>query len=143
MGKYQISNFKGVFSKDLLPKIINQNESCIVNIEDYFNGNGTHWVCIYNDHNSKDVEYFDSFGLYPSDVVVDYMKTSQKGIIYNDGEIQDSNSIMCGYYCCYYIIKRFTGHKHIDILLDFDQEPTSKNEKQITKFAYNLYNDII
>ena len=44
--------------------------------------------CVYNDSKIKDVEYFDSFGLYPPDCIVRFMDTVNKGIVYNNGEIQ-------------------------------------------------------
>lgn len=127
-----VSNFRGVFSKDMLPKIINKNESIVINLEDYFAGDGTHWVGVYNYPDSNVVEYFDSFGLYPPDDILAYMKTSQKtDCIYNSSEIQDLDSIMCGYYVCYYLKQRYHGGSPIDILLQFDQSPTTRNEKLI------------
>jgi len=39
---------------------MDKNELTIVNLQDYFSGSGTHWVCIYNDEKSKNVEYFDT-----------------------------------------------------------------------------------
>ena len=95
----KISNFRGVYSKDLLPKKMHKNESIILNIQDFLDGGGTHWVAIYNDIKGKDVEYFDSFGIYPSDIVVKYMKTAGKGIVYSSNQIQGIDSVMCGYYC--------------------------------------------
>jgi len=56
-------NYWGTFSKVVLPKTMDENVSTIVNLQDYFAGSGTHWVCIYNDEKSKIVEYFDRFGL--------------------------------------------------------------------------------
>jgi len=122
----------------MLPSTIHNNESCIINIQDYFAGNGTHWVCVYNDPKSKDVDYFDSFGLHPADCIVEYMDTAGKGIVYNDVDIQSIDSIMCGYYCCYYIIQRFKGRKPLDILLEFDQRPTQINENIIKQFAFHI-----
>ena len=101
MTKY--GNYRGTFSKDMLPKTMKKNETTVVNLEDYFAGDGTHWVCIYNDEKSDKVEYFDSFGLVPPNEVIKYMKTTNKNIIYNDSHIQNMNSILCGYYCIYYI----------------------------------------
>jgi len=71
-------NYRGTFSKDMLPKIMDENESTIVNLQDCFACSGTHWVCIHNDEKSKNVEYFDSFGLIPPNQVVAYMKTTNK-----------------------------------------------------------------
>ena len=121
-------NFRGTFSKDILPKSMKSNESLIVNLQDYFSGNGTHWVCIYNDSKSDNVEYFDSFGLVPPNEVIRYMKTANKNIIYNDTQIQNINSILCGYYCLYYIMQRNKGEKADEVLLDFHDKPSAFNE---------------
>ena len=34
--------YRGTFSKDMLPKAMNKNESAVVNLQDYFAGSGTH-----------------------------------------------------------------------------------------------------
>jgi len=48
-------DYRGTFSKDIFPQTMDENESTIVNLQDYFAGSGTHWVCIYNDEKSKTV----------------------------------------------------------------------------------------
>ena len=128
-----VDNFRGVFSKDMLPQKILDNESVVINIQDYLDGGGTHWVCVVNQPDSADVEYFDSFGVQPSDVVVDYMTQAGKGVVYSDGHIQDVRSVMCGYYACYFIMERFKGRPMVDVLLDFSKP--EMNEKMITAFA--------
>lgn len=128
-----VGTFGGVFSKDMLPETLNSNESVVINIQDYLDGRGTHWVCVVNQPDSKDVEYFDSFGVQPSDVVVDFMKTAEKGVVYNVSQIQHVNSIMCGYYVCYFILERAKGRSMLDIILDF-KKPEA-NEQMIGKFA--------
>ncbi len=116
----------------MLPKKI-RNESVVINIQDFLDGNGTHWVCIVNQPDSENVEYFDSFGVRPSDVVVKYMKTDKKDGVYSDTHIQDVDSIMCGYYVCYFIIERSKGRSMFDILLDFSEPEI--NERMIRNFA--------
>ncbi|DAC81744.1 TPA_asm: adenain [Trichoplax MELD virus] len=135
MKKYKIKNFRGVSSKDMLPKTMLKSECGVVNVQDYFAGPGTHWVCYYCDLHSNDVEYFDSFGLYPPSEILSYLKTAKKGIVYNRSQIQNINSVMCGYYCCYYLIKRYYNNKPLDILLDYEQKPTTFNERLIKQFA--------
>ena len=90
-------------------------------------------MCVVNQPDSADVEYFDSFGVQPSDVVVDYMTQAGKGVVYSDSHIQDVRSVMCGYYVCYFVMERFKGRPMVDILLDFSKPET--NEKMITAFA--------
>ena len=134
----EISNFRGVFSKDILPKKMLRDESIIINIQDLLDGGGTHWVAVYNNRNHKDVEYFDSFGLYPSDIVIKYMKKAGKGIVYSSNQIQGIDSVMCGYYCIYLIIERYKGRKMMDILLQFKYKPAIMNELLIRSFAWNV-----
>lgn len=117
----------------MLPKKIKNNESVVINTEDFLDGNGSHWVCVVNKPDSKHAEYFDSFGVHPSDVVVDYMKTSRKEGVYNDSHIQHVDSIMCGYYVCYFILERDKGRSMLDILLDFSTPDI--NETMIERFA--------
>ena len=128
-------NYRGTFSKDMLPKRINKSESIIVNLQDYFAGSGTHWVCVYNDQGSGNVEYFDSFGLVPPNEVIEYMRTSNKNIIYNDTQIQNINSILCEFYCVYYVLERNKRRKPNEILSDFHQKPTAFNEAFMQYFA--------
>ena len=66
-----ITNFRGVYSKDMLPKRIGEDKSVVINTQDYLDGGGTHRVCVVNQPDSNDAEYFDSFGVHPSDIVVD------------------------------------------------------------------------
>ena len=138
MKDHDIHNFVGVFSKDMLPSAMAKSSSCIINIENYFDGNGTHWVCVYNDPKSKDVEYFDSFGLSPPNLIRHFLDTVGKGIVYNDVDIQRIDSMMCGYYCCYYVIKRYAGVRPLDVLLEFDQGPSMSNERTIRSIAHHL-----
>jgi len=57
-----VVGFRGVFSKDELDDVP-AGGSCVVNIENFNDGSGTHWVAVYNNN------YFDSFGLPPSDLI--------------------------------------------------------------------------
>jgi len=134
------TNYKGTFSKDMLPKSMNKNESAIINLQDYFAGNGTHWVCVYNDEISDNVEYFDSFGLVPPNEVINYMKTAHKNIIYNESQIQNIDSILCGYYCLYFIMQRNKGQPPNKVLADFHQKPTEYNE-MFMKFYVSYIKD--
>ena len=84
------------------------------------------------------IEYFDSFGLAPAQECIQLMKSSNKPIEYNSSQIQNIDSIMCGYYCIYYISQRSKDRKPVDILLDFKQKPDMVNELIIQEFAHNI-----
>lgn len=133
--------FRGVFSVDLLPKRIRKFENGIVNL-DVSTGPGTHWVCYYNDPQYPFVEYFDPFGDYELEGIkfkessipkriVKYLKTSGKPIVYNDSFLQKPTSTRCGYYCMTYIVERNRGQSPADVLYEFTQEPSDRNERMV------------
>ena len=107
--------FRGVFTRDTLPKRIRKHECGIVNL-DTLGGKGTHWVCYFNKSNEKCVEYFDSYGLAPPEELEKYLFTSRKQITYNTTELQSRNSELCGYYCVYYIRRRNHGVEDCKII---------------------------
>ncbi|GFU15683.1 ULP_PROTEASE domain-containing protein [Trichonephila clavipes] len=101
----------------------------IINL-DIITGDGTHWVCYYNDPKYEFIEYFDPFGEYMSDdyelpeEIEKYLKTSNKHIRYSSNFLQKPSSVKCGYYCMKYIIERnkdamkTIGRRGLQILAD-------------------------
>lgn len=133
------NQFLGVYSRDNLPNQCKPNTSLILNLDNE-NGPGTHWVCIYN--GSPDaIEYFDSYGFPPPEEVINYMKKCNKDIAYSTSQLQSLNSVMCGYYCMYYINERANGKSMYDIIYDFKQlynDTTNHNDPQLLKNYFNL-----
>lgn len=109
----------------MLPKRKGKDDSIVINLEDFADGEGTHWVCCFGN------EYFDSFGLPPPDVVVRWMKKNGDDVFYNSSKLQKDRSILCGYFCIYYIRERTKGRDALDVLLDFTQQPSSHNENLV------------
>ena len=120
--KLGIKYFRGIFSRDSLPKKI-KKECGIINLDDMV-GPGTHWVCYRNiDGESASpaalsgmVEYFDPFGLIMPNEALKYFKTSGKQIFYSVDEIQNRNTVLCGYWCLYYLLERQRGSNILDII---------------------------
>ena len=75
--KLGIKHFRGVFSRDALPKKM-RKECGIVNLDDN-QGPGKHWVCYKNLENDF-VEYFDSLGLVMPNEIYNYLLTSWKNL---------------------------------------------------------------
>ena len=123
----------GVFTEDSLPHKIKQLESGIINYDD--EGPGTHWVCYYNSPTSNVVEFFDSYGLPPSDKIIRYLRKSGKLIMFSDSQLQMFSSVMCGYYCMHYIKSRNRGKTPQNIIFEFNQHPTDFNEKLIQRYS--------
>jgi hypothetical protein len=90
----------GVFSKNLLPKERVMG-SYIVNLQDYEDGDGTHWVC-FKIFDNKKCCYFDSFGA-PMPIEINKFLMPFKPVAQNHRHIQDIKSIKCGYFCLAFI----------------------------------------
>ena len=122
-----IKHFRGIYSRDGLPNKI-KKECGIINLDD-ITGPGTHWVCYRNlDGGSASpqnppavwsnvIEYFDPFGLIMPNEVLDYFHTgSVKHIVYSMDEIQNRSTVLCGYWCLYYLFERQKGKGILDVI---------------------------
>ena len=94
----KIKNFRGVFLRDILPKIPNKTECGILNLDSTF-GHGTHWVCWFKQGDLK--LYFDSYGILPP---LELQKYLGKNIFYNTDQIQNGG-VVCGHLCIYILKK--------------------------------------
>ena len=132
-----IKHFRGVFSKDVLPTQIKNKECGIVNLDDHI-GPGTHWVAYRNI--DRFCEYFDSFGLKMPSEVKKYMATSGKQLVYSSDEIQERDSVLCGYWCLYYLLERQKGRSILDTIHNckFDMSDTSVNHRFIINYFKNI-----
>ena len=110
--KLGIKHFRGIYSRDGLPKKI-RKECGIINLDD-MTGPGTHWVCYRNIDNV--VEYFDPFGLIMPNEALEYFHTSGKRIVYSMDEIQNRNTVLCGYWCLYYLFERQRGNSILNVI---------------------------
>lgn len=128
----------GVFSKDVLPKE-KVTGSYIINLQDYDDGNGTHWTAFKIFDNGKCC-YFDSFGMpMPPDVNSFLIKL--KPVAVNHRIIQDIKSNKCGYYCIAFI-KYFNDFntKKYDVFEAYDDflNCFSNNSKTNDKILFEL-----
>ena len=95
----KIKHFDGDFSKESRQ----DNNNCgIINL-DSNNGPGTHWACYV------DYFYFDPFGLPPPGNI-HFIKR------YNTLQYQKKISVLCGYFCLFFIKKFQDGNSIYDIL---------------------------
>ena len=91
-------------------------------------GPGTHWVS-YRNIDGNFCEYFDSFGLSMPKEVRKYLSTSKKRIIYSSDEIQGRSSVLCGYWCLYYLLERQRGRSVVGVL-HTDFNPNNQHENR-------------
>lgn len=102
----KIPHFRGVFMRDLLPNIINEHESGVVNL-DSIKGSGTHWVCYLK--RGFDIDYFDSFGnLRPPLELQRYFNSGPYRVVikYNYFPRQSFDTVNCGHLCLDFLARR-------------------------------------
>ena len=109
-----IKYFRGIYSRDNLPQKIHKLETGIINLYDS-TGGGSHWVC-YRNVDKQFCEYFDPFGLIMPNEIKHYLKTSGKKMVYSSDEIQERDSVLCGYWCLYYLLERQKGRSLLDVI---------------------------
>ena len=102
--KLYIPSFRGVFTRDDLPRKPNKNECGILNLDDS-SGSGTHWVLWYRKNNEK--FYFDSYGIQPPLELQRYLKSH---IFYDTEKIQPKREVFCGHLCLYVLKQLSLGH---------------------------------
>ena len=79
----------------------------------------THWIALFSKR--SEIVYFDSFG-------VEYIPEEIKEFIGNENikanifQVQENNSIMCGYFCIGFIDFMLAGEK----LTDFTTHPATR-----------------
>lgn len=87
----------------------------------------------------KDViEYFDSFGLNPPNEIITISNKLKLNYLFNSSAYQDFASILCGYYCLYYIRESDKGKSFYNICKPFSIINPLNNEK----FIINYFNNI-
>ena len=112
--------FKGVYSRDNLPKI--KDGPYVINLDEDSNI-GTHWIALYILNN--DVTYFDSIGVkhIPKEIKA---FIGNKNIKTNIFRIQAYDSIMCGCFCIEFIDFMLAGKT----LADFTNLFSANNLKK-------------
>ena len=117
-----ITYFRSIYSRDRLLGAIRKKECGIINLYS-IEGEGTHWVC-YRNIDKQMVEYFDPFGLIIPDEILHYLAKSGKKVFYSQDEIQNRDTVLCGYWCLYYLVERQKGKSILEVIHheDFDHD---------------------
>lgn len=87
-----------VYMKDELPDTLERNKWYIINMENSYDGDGTHWVCFKTPSRKEPMIYFDPLiGGDPPIEVLEHAKKS--GVEFHMMEIENVNSTACGWFC--------------------------------------------
>ncbi len=124
----------GIYSKDQLPKELMRGKFYIVNLQDHDKGDGSHWCAFYYNQPLTSI-YFDSNGF----IVSQDVQNKITPYVFNDAEIQDFNSSVCGYFCVGFI--KFLHNKDdkqetYKTILKLFKLNTLKNDKILQQLLY-------
>ena len=101
--RYNTVHWLGCFARDKIPRLENvPRPFALVFNSDKSNRPGQHWLAVYGESSTKDIEFFDSYGLPPSF----YSFTYSYDIRSSDRSIQSLGSSVCGHYCLLFISHR-------------------------------------
>ena len=69
-----------------------------------------------------------------------YMATSGKQLVYLGDEIQERDSVLCGYWCLYYLLERQKGRSILNTIHNskFNMSDTSVNHRFIINYFRNI-----
>ena len=140
--KLGMKHFRGIYSRDGLPPKMLKNEVGIINLDSQI-GPGTHWVAYRNGKNRA--EYFDSFGLIMPNEVMIFLMTSGKQIFYSGDEIQERDSVLCGYWCLHFLLERQKGVPMLSVIHNtkFNMNDQTVNHRFIINYFKKLSNQYV
>ena len=121
------NQFLGVFAADELPDYIPVGKGLIVNCCKR-SLPGIHWVALYRP-SSKRIEFFDSFGRDPwfYGLNINTFDTIQ----YNNVQLQNVFSNVCGLYCILYLFQRVRGNQMSKVVNMFSRNNTTFNDRLV------------
>jgi hypothetical protein len=131
-------NLIAVVSKDELHKIPHKIGGYIVNLQNNYDGHGTHWVSfiIYQDNDHKyRCLYYDPYRISPPLEVEQYIKMlNDFKIAYNNRQLQKINTTECGWYALSWLYNMQYRRRSNNIIDDYNI--------YISKFDSNLNDEL-
>ena len=129
--KYYVNEpkFNGASSRNNLSKI--KNGTYIINLDEYESIGSDCWIVLLV--NTKNVTYFDSFGVehIPKEVT---KFIGKKNMTTNICRVQAYDSMMCGYFCIGFIGFMLKGKRLLEYTNLFCPNEYKKNAKIILKY---------
>ena len=123
------AHFIGVFAADELPHHMQVGTGLIVNCCKR-ELPGEHWLALFQSTRNK-VEFFDSFGNTPSTYGLK-IKSGQLDQ-WNNIQLQNLFSTVCGLYCIFYLSRRVRGNHMSTIVNIFSEHNTVFNDELVRK----------
>lgn len=127
--------YGGCYSRDNLPSKL-AKKYYVINLAPSTKP-GTHWICIYNCFPNY-VCYFDSYGQLPPTEIASRLTKSGKRIWWNQKDYQPLNSLLCGYYCLFYLNGLNQGFSPNEVLSTLGDKPL-KSSQILKEYFKNIY----
>ncbi len=128
----------GVYMKNNIPKRL-ANGCYIINLNSV-GESGSHWTCFIKDN--KEVFYFDSYGGYPVQNLMDMAEKQKLQVYYNMTQLQHIESILCGYFCLAFLYYMLHNEGNMfDKCIRFEKlfkKNTKMNDKLLIKYMKEL-----
>ena len=122
------TKFNSIYLRNNWSKI--KDEAYILNLDEY-ESIGTHWIVFYVNYNN--LTYFDSFGVehIPKEI---RKIIGNKNILENTYRIQAYDSIICRYFCIWFIDFILKSKSLLEYTNLFSPNDYEKNDKIILKY---------
>ena len=133
---------RGIYPRDdfiqFVPDKTSATELFICNLDDC-DKPGSHWTVI--ERHRGDIFYFDSYGMPPlhDDLTSKLLTMTHSSITWNNTQLQELNTNVCGQYCILYCLLRARGFTPDDIIhtLHHDDRLSAHQRDHIIATAFN------
>lgn len=133
---YTRNFFRGFIFQNTRPIKIASFPSLVILNTDTIQGKGEHW-CVAFFPNSKECEYFDSFGDSPELYSFSSKIVAEK-IRYNRKQVQGINQLTCGHHCIYFSVLRCRNIPFQDIVEKYYTDDLRKNDYKVFRYVASL-----
>lgn len=114
----------------------------IINLDQQDRG-GTHWTGMLSA--PSHAYYYDSFGTPPPKHILEWVRAHGKTVIYNTSQIQHHDSLMCGWYVVWFLVRlchhtngNITPETFLDLIQQWDPWSSQRNERKINAYRMQL-----
>ena len=135
-------SFLGVYACDEEPSIKNKNNFKLIFNTGTHDSNGEHFVAVARQN--KKLYYFDPLGQNVNNVfILNFLKKTltEKKYFFNSVQIQDDQSISCGFFCIAYLIsikKKISMRKFISNFFIRKDKLLLNDKKSVNFIVKNL-----
>ena len=129
--------FSSVLAADQLRSINFKQFALIVNNQPSSEP-GMHWLAIFKQHRSKEIEFFDSCAMpldFYDKTFSTFLNSKASIVRLNSIRIQPIRSKTCGHFCLYYLLHRIKGCSFEQLIQAFDEFDLERNDSIVREYV--------